>query len=156
MVSRGPYTISYLPTTPSPVIIQKDLKGGLMEQIKKYSPQFAKVIQKAQMEAIMNEQSNITVFAPCNEYNLTDGLITVLGIGQCKDLVNASISPHVLKKSQLEQSSFWEIPSKQRFENMVVRVDPNHNIFINNSQIVEADICATNGMLHLITGLVHS
>lgn len=154
MVSRGPYTMRYVPVTPSPIIIQQDLKDGLMEKLKRYSPQFAKLVQKAQLEGLMNELSNVTVLAPCNDYDLSDGLITVLDIGQCKKLVNASIIPHLVKKADLARITYWEIPSRERFVNIIVRVDTDQNVILNNTQIVEADICAVNGLIHLTTGLV--
>lgn len=154
MVSRGPYTMRYVPVTPSPIIVQKNLEGGLMEKLEQYSPQFAKLVKKAQLEGLMNESSNLTVLAPCNEYDLSDELITVLDIGQCKRLVNASLLPQIIKKADLARMTYWEVPSRERFVNIVVRVNTDQDVYVNDSQIVEADICAVNGLIHLTTGLV--
>lgn len=155
MVSRGPYTMSYVPVTPMLTVVHQDLKDGLMQKIATYSPQFAKLITKAQMEGIFNSpKSKLTVFAPCNLYPLTDELIEMMSISQCIDIVQSSVLDCIAKTENLSTSSYWKVPTRKKFTDVVIRLTRNRRILINNSEIVEGDICAVNGIIHLMNGLI--
>ena len=155
MVSRQGYTQGLLTPVPFYILDRETRKGSLMDHIETHSPAFAKLIHKAGIRGQFNHpQANYTVFAPCALYELSDCDLDKLGPGHAHDMIRRSVINGRIKLIDLQNSPLWTVPTIKREDMLLVYTDLDKHTHVDDMPIVEADICANNGVLHLITGFI--
>lgn len=160
MASLQPVTQSYL-EEPSSCFKQPQIKpynkGSVMDILMQYSPLMAYFAQYALLDGMLdNLETRYTCFAPCKEYcekywHLFQGKIDHL---KARNLVLSCVVKY--KISEKELTHFDIIPSLNQYSNIDVRYLPLiKTIELNRSlMIIRGDIDCTNGVVHLINGLV--
>ena len=145
-------------------------KGSLMSILMKQSPIFAFLCQRSQMDMILDaEEFTGTVFAPGKEYcaryySMFD--TTTIDVLRARELVQAA----VLKAPMRQKDLYLEppadtpfngcqtavLPTLHRYSYLHAFVDPlSQQLRINqNLVILRGDLQCTNGVLHLLNGLI--
>lgn len=102
------------------------------------------------LDAALRGEDQLTIFAPTDEAfsKLPEG--TLEAVIADPDLLNKILSYHVINGVVLSSDlSDGQIVTTLNGEDLMVRVD-SQSVFINNAQVVTADIQADNGVLHMI------
>jgi transforming growth factor-beta-induced protein len=108
-----------------------------------------------QLKAASNDDANLTVFAPTNAAFET--VLTVLGKSSISeipesvllDIVEYHIVPSVALSTDLEATSYETLNG----ESVMVSLD-NDGVQVDGNNVVIADIEATNGVVHVIDGVL--
>lgn len=168
-----PTNQSYLPEEESCFLLparKAYRKGGLMNALLKLSPVFAYLCQVGLMDSVIDEEDfHGTIFAPCKEYcdkywNLFNS--STIDHQRAREIVLAS----TLRAPMRECNLFLEpgvdipylgtrnavLPTLHRYANVVARIDPESERLVINEKflITTGDLMCTNGVIHLLTGLI--
>lgn len=160
MASLQPVTQSYT-EEPSSCFKQPQVKpynkGSIMDTLMNHSPLMAYFAQYSGLDEMLNDtETRYTCFAPCKKYcemywNLFQGNIDHL---KARNFVLSSVVKY--KISEKELTNFDIIPSLNRYSTIDVRYLPLKKVIeLNRSLvIVNGDVDCTNGVVHLINGII--
>ena len=159
MVSLQPINISYIEETQSCFLqpVKKTYKkGGLMNTIVVNSPIFAHIIQVANMDEWLDSgMFDGTCFAPCKEYS--DKYFR-----QIKENLDNGLARRIVQDSLLEnrfdQKLLFDcnlkIPTLNKTTFTNLEIDVSNRTINKKYIIVKGDLQCTNGILHLINGII--
>lgn len=160
MTSMQPITQSYVeePSSCFGVPKIKDYhKNSIMDILMHKSPLMAYFAQISGLDKTLDDlETQMTCFAPCREYceaywslfkDNTDHM-------RARILVLSNVLKYAIPKEKLTQ--FDIIPSMYRYSSIDVRYQPQTGyVQLNNTlHIVQGDIQAENGVVHLINGII--
>lgn len=118
---------------------------------------FRSIIDKAKLQGFFDDmQSNISLFIPTDNMlkHIPDSFFQTMDIGLARNILDASSIPKRLKSDLLTSSPVCYYFTKNPSMRMYV-TNINKNTRINNcANIVQFDIEANNGMIHIIDNLL--
>jgi hypothetical protein len=130
-------------------------KGGVMKYIYDYSPVFAFCVQKLQLDDWFNSPNfNATCFVPIREYsneNL-DYIMSHIDYQTARDIVSISLISGRVKRKLLETKEL--IPTHNKYNSLKISLVDNDVLLNDYIRIVKPDIELTNGIVHLVNGLL--
>jgi len=90
-----------------------------------------------------------TVFAPTDEAfaKLPEG--TVEGLLKDKEKLTAILTYHVVP-GEIKASEVVKLDSAKTLQGQQVHIDASHGVRINNANVTQADVVASNGVIHVI------
>lgn len=124
------------------------------------NPQFSKfrsIIDKVNLAGFLNDsQANITLFVPSNAHlsHIPDEWFKTLDIGTARAILDASSIPKKLKKDLLTSSPVCYYYTKNPKMRMYMTNINNVTRINNCASIVQYDIEANNGVIHLIDNII--
>ena len=156
MVSIQPINISYIEADESCFLrpIEKVYeKGGMMNALMIYSPIFAYLAQVAKLDGMLDSyEFNGTCIAPCKEYSdkYFKKINRNVDHGTARKIVL-----HCCLQNQTRQSDMFDEPKIMPTLNGYTHLKMSINKRIDNKYIVvTGDLQCTNGILHLVNGLM--
>ena len=173
MVSMQPTNQSYLAEEESCFLRPKQKvyrKGGLMSILMKQSPIFAFLCQVSGLDdRLDSEEFNGTVFAPCREYcdqHWTMFSPSTIDHLRAREMVLAATLARPMRERDLYMEPDVHVPENgnltaalptlHRYSYLYTDVEPGTQLLkINRTlTIVRGDLQCTNGVLHLLSGLI--
>jgi len=167
MVSLGPYTpstdyshmysfVDYRSKTCPQIRVNKGSIYDLLISNPKFS-RFAQIVERARMSAQLNEsEANFTIFIPTNDYlsHLPEDFFQTMDDGLARQILKASSLDNKIDKDLLTSSPCsYFITKNPKMRLYVTNIDGV--LRINNCLgIVKYDINLTNGMVHVVSGLI--
>ena len=156
MVSIQPINISYIEAEPSCFLNPTKKvyeKGGLMNSLMIYSPIFVYLTQIANLDDFLDStQFRGTIFAPCKEYSnrFFHKIIGNVDHGTARKIVL-----HCCLYNQIKQKELFDEPQTIPTMNKLTHIKTSLNMKIDNKySVVTGDLQCTNGILHIINGLM--
>ncbi len=107
-------------------------------------------LKKADLVDVLNGSTNFTVFAPTNEAfaALPEGTVEALLKPENKDQLVQILTYHVVPGQVLSTSlQSGQVPT---VAGPSVDVSVGNSVAVNNAQVIQADIKASNGVIHVI------
>jgi hypothetical protein len=173
MVSMQPTNQSYLAEEESCFLVPKRKvyrKASLMYALMQHSPVFAYLAQVAMLDDTLDSETfQGTVFAPCKEYCNKYWKVfnsSTVDHQRARDLVLSALlcAPMTQRDIYLEPDvdvpfngyKTAVLPTLHRYNYIKAQVDPmTEHLLINKTlAITKGDLMCTNGILHLLTGLI--
>ena len=166
MTSIGPYTQSYNFTHMWDI---RDLRGclpkkgycenSLMDIIAK-TPGFSKfkyIIKLAKMDGIYNaDQADFTLFVPSDKAlaDLPEGVLTNMDDATARNIVMASTLNRRITGELLADSPACSFITRSRINKLWVTNISGQTYLNNDIKVVDTDIEASNGLIHVVDGLI--
>lgn len=106
-------------------------------------------IQEANLADILNSPGPYTVFAPTDEAfaKLPEG--TIESLAQDIPKLKRVVSYHVTF-GDVRAEDLMEIAEAETVEGSVVAIDSSDGLKVNDAQVIESDVMADNGVIHVI------
>lgn len=108
-----------------------------------------KAIEQAELADILNSPGPYTVFAPTDEAfaKLPEG--TIESLTQDIPKLKRIVSYHVTF-GDVRAEDLMEIAEAETVEGSVVAIDSSNGLKVNDAQVIESDVMADNGVIHVI------
>lgn len=156
MVSIQPITQSYIEESESCFLIspKEYKKGGVMNTLVKYSPLFAFLVQRAFLDDYLDTEQLGSCFVPSMEYcERYFEIFKDVDHLRARQIVLSSLVRARLTRINLQESC--ELPSVNRYFYISVK-NINNTILLTDSnlKIIRSDICCSNGIIHILNGLI--
>jgi len=166
MVSIGPYNES---TNFTHMFNMNDLRGPLplihtrpnsISDILLKESKFSKfnyILQLAKLQSLYDDiQSDVTLFVPHDDtINISEGELTNMDIGTARHIIKSSTLNRRITSNILEDSPASYLLTQNQPNRLFV-TNINEVTYIDNSiTVIQKDIQATNGIIHIIDKLIY-
>ncbi len=113
-------------------------------------------------DALTSPESNLTVFAPTNEAFEALGEDTLNAVLADQEQLTSILLFHVIDGAFLAadvvaaagDDNELTVPSLLEGDNLTITIDAEGNVFVDGIQVVTFDIQASNGVIHVIEGVL--
>ena len=110
----------------------------------------AGALRRADIEAPLNQASDVTVFAPTNDaFNAIGSSVNGMTLEQLTNMLNYHVIPGKVLYSQLMATPGSE--ATQEGGNLNFRTEGGE-LFVNGAKVVAADVLVGNGVVHVVDG----
>ena len=110
----------------------------------------AGALRRADIEAPLNQASDVTVFAPTNDaFNAIGSSVNGMTLEQLTNMLNYHVIPGKVLYSQLMATPGSE--ATQEGGNLNFRTEGSE-LFVNGAKVVAADVLVGNGVVHVVDG----
>jgi uncharacterized surface protein with fasciclin (FAS1) repeats len=112
-----------------------------------------KAIEQAELADILNSPGPYTVFAPTDEAfaKLPEG--TIESLTQDIPKLKRVVSYHVTF-GDVRAEDLMEIAEAETVEGSIVAIDSSNGLKVNDAQVIESDVMADNGVIHVIDSVL--
>jgi uncharacterized surface protein with fasciclin (FAS1) repeats len=109
----------------------------------------ATALKAAGLVEALKGEGPFTVFAPTDEAfaKLPDGALE--GLLKDKDKLTAILTYHVVP-GRVTAANVIKLESAKTLQGQLVRIDASSGVRINNAKVTQADVLASNGVIHVI------
>jgi len=135
-------------------------KGSIMDILNTH-PDFTKftyIIKLAEMDNILdNIQANFTIFVPSDtelKYEYIDNRIATMDTGDAREIVLASLIDERIPKELITDSPAAYFITKNKVNRMFITNINNISKINNDITILQFDIIAMNGIIHVVNKLI--
>lgn len=108
-----------------------------------------KAIEQAELADILNSPGPYTVFAPTDEAFAKLPEETIESLTQDIPKLKRVVSYHVTF-GDVRAEDLMEIAEAETVEGSVVAIDSSNGLKVNDAQVIESDVLADNGVIHVI------
>jgi uncharacterized surface protein with fasciclin (FAS1) repeats len=116
------------------------------------------LLKVAELTGALNGQGNFTVFAPTNAAfsKLDSKMVASLLLPEHRDKLRSILLYHVLGMRVHSQSIGVDVltPHTLQGKNLCIYRDRFDVVHVNDTHVIKADIQASNGVIHLIDGVL--
>ena len=122
---------------------------------------FYNLVKKADLEGVYNNiQADFTIFVPSDSFlemrGINEGYFVNMDKNTAINIVQASTLPNKIPSELLEYSRAIYFYSIDKINRLFISNDASKNTKINNIiHVIKKDIMATNGILHVVDGLIN-
>ncbi len=111
-------------------------------------------LEAAELGEVLSSEGPFTVFAPTDEAfaDLPEGMIEQLLLPENKAVLIQILTYHVVPGAVL--STDLETGSVATVEGSDLTIDVGETVTVNNAEVVQADVAASNGVIHVIDRVI--